>query len=125
MRGYASFEGYEEFQRFEKDGYIYPAPVGSYVGLWTARGWFRDGRSPFGCSDMAGNASEWVADWYGARYYRTASKSNPAGPKGGRRRSVRGGSSRSYPSAARCAARSYREPEYRDFDLGFRCAKDL
>ena len=29
-------------------------PVGSYPA----------GASPYGCLDMAGNAYEWVADWY-------------------------------------------------------------
>src|SRR5205823_9404763 len=36
----------------EKDGFIYPAPVGSFPA----------GRSTFGCDDMAGNAAEWCAD---------------------------------------------------------------
>ncbi|MCE9583408.1 MAG: formylglycine-generating enzyme family protein [Planctomycetes bacterium] len=80
----------------EKDGWIYPAPVGTFPG----------GRSPFGCDDMAGNASEWCSDAYGNE------------------RVVRGGSSRSAPSSARCASRFHYEPEFRTFTLGFRCAKD-
>jgi formylglycine-generating enzyme required for sulfatase activity len=75
----------------ERDGYIYSAPVGTYP----------EGRSPYGCDDMAGNAAEWCAE-----------------------RVVRGGSSRSLPSSVRCAARTIREPEFRMFTLGFRCAKD-
>ena len=84
---------------YEKDGYIYPAPVGSYS----------EGRSPFGCYDMAGNVAEWCAD-----------RADPSREK----RVVRGGSSRSAPSSVRCAARTAREPEFRTFTLGFRCAKD-
>ncbi|MFH2204772.1 MAG: SUMF1/EgtB/PvdO family nonheme iron enzyme [Elusimicrobiota bacterium] len=124
-RGVESFDGYLEFKGFEKDGYIYPAPVGSYEGQWTAVGQFMDGRSPYGCSDMAGNAAEWVADWYDAGYYSGAPSRNPGGPQRGSFRGVRGGSSRSAPSSVRCAKRAYREPEYRGYTLGFRCAKDL
>ena len=90
---------------YEKDGYIYPAPVGS----------FPKGRSPFGAEDMAGNAAEWVADEYKDG---TLPSREPL-------RSLRGGSSRNYPSSVRCAKRFAREPGFRDFDLGFRCAKDL
>ncbi len=99
---------------FEKDGYIYPAPVGS----------FADGRSPVGCDDMAGNVAEWVADWYGAEYYQESPPENPAGPPAGRFRAVRGGSSRNLPSSVRAAKRFFHEPEFRNFDLGFRCARD-
>ena len=99
----------------EKDGYIYPAPVGTYAA----------GRSPFGCDDMAGNASEWVGDWYAADAYKISSSDNPSGPASGTERVVRGGSSQNFPSYTRCAVRAHREPEFHTFILGFRCAKDL
>jgi formylglycine-generating enzyme required for sulfatase activity len=99
----------------EKDGWIYPAPVGS----------FPEGRSPYGCDDMAGNAAEWVADWYAGDAYQRGGRDNPAGPAAGTERVVRGGSSQNYPSYTRCAVRAQRDPEFRTFTLGFRCAKDL
>ena len=99
---------------YEKDGYIYAAPVGTY----------EVGRSPFGAYEMAGNVEEWVADWYQADYYAVAPVANPPGPPTGKHRVVRGGDSRSYTSTVRCAARSHEEPDYRNFTLGFRCAKD-
>ena len=99
----------------EKDGYIYPAPVGTYPA----------GRSPFGCDDMAGNAAEWVADWYAPDAYATGPVENPRGPQAGAERVVRGGSSQNLPSNTRCAIRAHREPEFKTFVLGFRCAKDL
>ncbi len=102
-------------QGFEKDGWIYPAPVGS----------FPDGRSPFGCDDMAGNAAEWVGDWFASDTYVTVGNKDPEGPNSGIKRVVRGGSSQSFPSNTRCAKRDRREPEFKTFILGFRCAKDL
>lgn len=79
---------------FEKDGFVYPAPVGS----------FPKGTSPVGCVDLAGNAAEWVAD------------EAPGGA-----RLIRGGSSRSVPSGVRCGATERNEPAFRAFWLGFRC----
>jgi formylglycine-generating enzyme required for sulfatase activity len=99
----------------EKDGYIYPAPVGS----------FSEGRSPFGVDDMSGNVSEWCADWYRSDYYEGAPKNDPQGPADGRSRVVRGGSSRNLPSSVRVSKRFRYEPGFRTFTLGFRCAKDL
>ena len=102
---------------FEKDGYIYGAPVGS----------FPEGRSPVGCDDMAGNVAEWCADAYRADQYRRSPRRNPQGPSGvgpDDPRVVRGGSSRNVLSSVRCATRFSREPDFRNFDLGFRCASD-
>lgn len=99
----------------DKDGYIYAAPVGTYP----------EGNSPFGCCDMAGNVAEWCADWYQADYYKDAPSDNPRGPAKGEHRVVRGGSSQRGPNSVRCAKRASYEPEFRNFTLGFRCAKDL
>lgn len=98
----------------EKDGYIYAAPVGSYPA----------GNSCFGVADMAGNVAEWCDDWYQAERYQEAG-SDPRGPSTGSARVVRGGSSQRSPSGVRCASRASHEPEFRNFTLGFRCAKDL
>lgn len=99
----------------DRDGYVYSAPVGSFV----------ESEAQSGCMDMAGNVSEWCSDWYSEDYYKEGEDDNPKGALSGRYRSVRGGSSQSVPSAVRCSSRSFHEPEFRKFTLGFRCAKDI
>lgn len=99
----------------EKDGFIYPAPVGS----------FKEGMSPAGCYDLAGNAAEWCSDWYQGDYYKAAPTENPQGPDAGKLRVVRGGSSQNLASSVRCAKRFSYEPDFRSFSLGFRCVKDF
>jgi hypothetical protein len=76
---------------------------------------------------MAGNVSEWVADWYDQNYYKTLASNpggtiDPQGPRNGSLKVARGGDWDGPPFFARTVHR-------RDFDpaqpwpmIGFRCA---
>jgi len=77
------------------DGFATTAPVGS----------FPDGASPCGALNMAGNVWEWVWD-------------KTTGGRG-----LRGGAWGNPPEAARASLRNSHYPEYREYDLGFRCAQ--
>ncbi len=82
-----------------------------------------DGRSPYGLHHMAGNAAEWVEDWFGIDYYATMPNRNPHGPANGRYKVVRGGSWKSAPALLRTATRSGASPDRRAATIGFRCAR--
>lgn len=88
-------------------------------------GSFPEGRSPYGIYDMAGNVSEWVADWY--QPYPGSTYTSPA--FGERFKVVRnsswGGSAGHYTVAHfyRAAYRFYQSPDRRFRDIGFRCAR--
>ncbi|MCP9452377.1 MAG: formylglycine-generating enzyme family protein [Nitrospira sp.] len=84
-----------------------------------------EGRSPYGLHHMAGNAAEWVADWFGIDYYATMPSRNPTGPPNGRYKVVRGGSWKSAPEMLRTATRSGALPDQRTATIGFRCAKSI
>lgn len=89
-------------------------PVGSMPG----------GDSPYGVKDMAGNAREWVADWYDADYYKSAVNRNPQGPdKKGIVRSIRGGSWHSPIGDIRVAARGKGGFALQTHGTGFRCVR--
>jgi len=95
------------------DGYIRIAPVGSYPA----------GASLYGALDMAGNAAEWVNDWYDETYYSKTPLINPPGPAEGDFRVLRGGSWYSTAAGIRSADRGWYIPEGGTDYTGFRCAQ--
>jgi formylglycine-generating enzyme required for sulfatase activity len=85
-----------------------------------------DGDSPYGVKDMAGNAREWVSDWYDADYYKHAPDRNPQGPdKKGVVRSIRGGSWHSPLADITASARGRGGFALQTHGTGFRCARGL
>ena len=65
-----------------------------------------------GIYDMSGSLFEWCYDWYGQNYYRQCGDvvDNPAGPKTGETRIIRGGATNSDSSHCEVLNRSAREP---------------
>jgi len=85
-----------------------------------------DGDSPYGVKDMAGNAREWVSDWYDAEYYKHAPDRNPQGPdKKGVVRSIRGGSWHSPLADITTSGRGRGGFALQTHGTGFRCARGL
>jgi formylglycine-generating enzyme len=97
-----------------RDGFLGLAPIGS----------FPDGASANGLLDMAGNAAEWVWDWYDRDAdgygYPGKAVTNPRGPVFGNGHVTRGGSYRDGAHWLRTAAR--RPALYPSREIGFRCA---
>lgn len=85
---------------------------------------FPEGASPYGLVDMAGNASEWVMDWYEPYSYLNESLSDPRGPNGRLLKVVRGGSWLKPSRSLRTSHRDYGYPSDPASGIGFRCAKD-
>jgi len=79
--------------------------------------------SPYGVIGMAGNAREWVKDWYSPEYYKTAPSSNPQGPGVGILKVIKGGSWHSFKSDIRSASRGKGGFALKTDGIGFRCAK--
>lgn len=85
-----------------------------------------EGDSPYGVKDMAGNAREWVADWYDPEYYKHGPHRNPQGPdKKGIVRSIRGGSWHSPVADITTSARGRGGFALQTHGTGFRCARSL
>lgn len=101
------------YGRKEWNNHLALVPVGS----------FEEGRSPYGIYDMAGNAWEWVSDWYDYDYYKNSPRRNPIGPAAGDSKVVRGGSWLYISEFLRSAHRFAAQPTNRYFGYGFRCAK--
>ena len=79
----------------------------------------------WGLYDVLGNVWQWVEDYYAADYYASAAPQNPAGPRAGTQRVLRGGSWSSLPANVRVSYRLTNPPGDRVNDFGFRCAGDL
>lgn len=86
-------------------------PVGSYP----------EGASWVGAYDMAGNAMEWVQDWWSLTNHQTSPRQDPTGPESGSRKIEKGGWWGGLPFVARAAYRHFEDPPgYQDHHIGFR-----
>jgi len=81
------------------------------------------GMGPFGMYDLAGNAWEWVADWYSTSFPRGESQ-NPKGPDSGTAKVIRGGGWMDPGERITATKRMYLNPNESMEDTGFRCARD-
>jgi formylglycine-generating enzyme required for sulfatase activity len=98
----------------------YRAQDTTEVGIYPA------GASPYGALDMAGNVSEWVADWLSLDYYNNPPPANPSGPDSGEYRVWRGGSwATSLTELVRTSSRTGNFPTDASGGIGFRCARAL
>ncbi|MEW6357346.1 MAG: ATPase, T2SS/T4P/T4SS family [Planctomycetota bacterium] len=91
-------------------------------GGTTPVGTFPNGRSPCGCYDMAGNASEWVEDWFDKYLGNQGMPPDYETRCGNKNRVYRGGNWGDSGAHLRCADRGCNWPGYQAHFTGFRCA---
>lgn len=93
-----------------------PQPVGGH-GAYASRD---------GIRDLAGNAAEWVADWYTADWYLQLSPNaiTDTGPETGTEKVIRGGSWDDPAFFARSVQRGHMPPGEVSNTVGFRCVSD-
>ncbi|MFN0087417.1 MAG: SUMF1/EgtB/PvdO family nonheme iron enzyme [Blastocatellia bacterium] len=88
------------------------------IGKLSAVGSYKEGESPFGLVDMAGNVAEWTATDY-KPYPGSPEKQDPGN------KVLRGGSFQNLPSEQTATDRRWLPPQSKRDYLGFRCAKDI
>lgn len=79
----------------------------------------------YGLFDMLGNVVEWVQDYYDRDYYALSPVLNPKGPDKGKFRVIRGGGWHTGPTCNRVYFRNALPTNWLDFNVGFRCTKDM
>ena len=99
--------------RSGQDGFTATAAVDGMLG----------GASAEGALNLAGNVSEWVADFYDPTVYKRTVADEAPRPRQGRSRVARGGSYRDVLYTGRGSARDRRDPGSRWDTVGFRCAR--
>ena len=85
---------------------------------------FPEGRSPYGCYQMAGNVWEWVSDWFSTTYYEDG-QVDPRGPKAGTMHVSKGGSWTTDAFVCRASFRCRSLPGARWGYCGIRCARSV
>jgi formylglycine-generating enzyme required for sulfatase activity len=100
-----------ERARYGECGWM-TAPVGSHPA----------GISPYGVHDMAGNAWEFVYDWYDRDYYKVSPAENPTGPESDTGwKSERGGAWFYEAGLMSSVWRNHAKPTWHFTYVGFRC----
>jgi formylglycine-generating enzyme required for sulfatase activity len=85
---------------------------------------YPEGRSPYGLSDMTGNAQEWVADYFDPTYYLQSPLRDPAGTEQVLDHGLRGGSWAAPLDQATTFFRDSSHSVRPNARVGFRCAAD-
>jgi formylglycine-generating enzyme required for sulfatase activity len=93
-----------------------------YEGGVTPVGSHASSLSQDGVHDLAGNASEWVSDWY-SESFRSDDVRDPSGPTDGVDKVIRGSGWHDPAERLQSARRYHASADTRADDLGFRCAK--
>lgn len=79
----------------------------------------------YGLFDMVGNVREWVWDFYSDSYFSESPVDDPAGPEKTKWRVIKGGGWHSGKGCNRVHVRNALPASWSDFNVGFRCARDV